>query len=257
MCSRYTLASRPEAVEREFQAEFTSAFDPVYNACPGMELPVILSGEDSRIVRLRWGLVPYWSKSFGGSYQQINAYAGEVVRHPAFRSPLRLKRCLVPANCYLDWLRIAPGRVPHVVYFGDHRLFSMAGLWDLWIDRITGDRHLSFSLITTHANNRLRPFLRRMPVIIPPSRRRSFLHPGTPVRDIMAMLRPFQSDTVNLYPVSPEINHARTNKRDLLLPVGERLYPEHRYVPRVYLKLEGMGSGKARSGHGSGLKLML
>lgn len=257
MCIRYTLVSKPQVIEREFQAEFSRSFHSVYNAHPGMELPVILAGDDARIEQVRWGLVPYWSKYGDGRYQQINAFAGEVVKHPAFRIPLRLRRCLVLANCYFEWLSGPAGRVPHVVYIGDQRLFSMAGLWDIWSDPATGYHHRSFSVITTHANARLRPFLRRMPVIIPPSRRRGYLHPSTPLRDIMGMLRPLKTDLINLYPVSAEANQPGNNTRTVVLPVGERLYPEYRYVPKVFLKLEGMGSGKDNPSRQPELKLML
>ncbi len=56
MCVRYVLASKPGAIEKEFQAEFQFQFQPVYNAHVGRDLPVIAS-EESRICIHAVGLI--------------------------------------------------------------------------------------------------------------------------------------------------------------------------------------------------------
>jgi putative SOS response-associated peptidase YedK len=89
MCTRYTIASGAKAIEREFQAEFQYAYEKVYNAYFGLELPVILAGEESKIQRLRWGLVPYWSKEPNLKYHNINAEARNIVKHAVYRIPVR------------------------------------------------------------------------------------------------------------------------------------------------------------------------
>jgi len=71
------------------------------------------------------------------------------------------------------------------------------------------------------------------------------------------MLRPLESDTMNLYPVSSAVNDFANNSREVLLPIGQRIYKEFEYVPKVYLKLEGMGSMKDNPDREPELKLML
>jgi putative SOS response-associated peptidase YedK len=258
MCTRYTIASGAKAIEREFQAEFQYAYEKVYNAYFGLELPVILAGEESKIQRLRWGLVPYWSKEPNLKYHNINAEARNIVKHAVYRIPVRSRRCLVLANCYFTWVQQGPGRkIPFVVYDDRQRLLSLAGIWDCWSNQEQSHVIHSFSIVTAPSIKRVRPFSQRMPVIIPPGRRRKYLRLATPLMDVVRMLRPSESDTVNLYPVSSKINDFHENSREVLVPVGQRMYKEFEYVPKVYLKLEGMGSMKDNPDRKPEIKLML
>ncbi len=71
------------------------------------------------------------------------------------------------------------------------------------------------------------------------------------------MLRPSDSDTINLYPVSSSVDNFHNNKREVVMPVGERVYKEYTYSPQVYLKLEGMGSMKDNPDRKPELKIMI
>lgn len=257
MCTRYTLASGVHAIENELQAEFQFTWQKCYQVHFGMEVPVILSGEESRLVALRWGLVPFWAREPNFKFHNINAPAYNIVKHNAYRVPVRRRRCLVPANCFFVWVRNGQKKQPHVVYDGGQRIMTFAGIWEEWVsaDRQTMIR--SFAIVTTHANRRLRPYYNTMPVIIPPGRRRKYLRIHTPLNEVMRMLRPMESDTLNLYPVSEKINNFDINDRELLLPVGQRCYKEYTYVPKVYLKREGMGGNKDNPDHKPEIKLML
>ncbi len=258
MCVCYALASGTEAIEKEFQAVFQHQHNRCYNARVGNHMPVIKSGHQEEIVSFRWGLLPYWSKTQDMRYRHINANAGDIVKHPVYRVPLRQRRCLVLANCYFEWIIDKGGRkMPFLIYFGGERLFSMAGLWDVWTDVSRQICIETFSIITTHACKRLKPFVPRMPVLIPAGRRRKYLKPSTSLQEVTSMLRPYESDRVNLYPVGPGINDIHAIGKDLLLPIGNRIYKEYEYIPRVYLKLEGMGSRKGTPDHKPDIKRML
>jgi len=258
MCTRYSIASLSTAIEKEFQAEFQYSFQKIYNAHFGLELPVILAGEESKIVGLRWGLIPYWSREPNLKFHNINSSARNIVKNAAYRVPVRRRRCLVLANCYFSWARTAQGKkVPYVVYDAKQRIQSFAGVWDSWVNNEKTRIIQSFSIVTAPSIKRLRLYSETMPVIIPPGRRRKFLRMSTPLMDVMRMLRPKESDSINLYPVSNKVNDFHQDSRDMLLPVGQRVYKEYSYVPKVYLKLEGMGSKKDNPDRQPEIKIML
>ena len=104
---------------------------------------------------------------------------------------------------------------------------------------------------------RIKAFSSYMPVIIPPERRRKYLRLATPLMDIVRLLSNKDSDSLNLYPVSPKVNDFDNNSRDVLLPIGQRVYKEFEYVPKVYLKLEGMGSKKDNPDRKPQIKMMI
>jgi putative SOS response-associated peptidase YedK len=258
MCTRFTIASGVRGIEREFQAEFQYEFQKVYNAHFGMELPVILSGKENQIVPLRWGIIPFWSKEPNLKFHHINSPARNIVKNPVCRVPVRKRRCLVLANCFFVWKRIdGMGKIPFLVYDGAQRIMSFAGIWDTWQNKDRLKRIDSFSVITTRASKRVQPFSPVMPVIIPPGRRRKYLRSSCHLNEVMSMLQPYEADTLNIYPVSNQVNDFGCNTREVVQPAGQRVYKEYEYVPRVYLKLEGMGSRKDNPDRKPELKLML
>jgi putative SOS response-associated peptidase YedK len=246
------------AIENEFQAEFQYSFQKTYNAHFGLDLPVIVAGEENRIVAFRWGMLPFWSREPNLNFHHINAPASNIVKNPLYRVPIRRRRCLVPANCFFIWSRSGgTGKTPYVVYDGAQRLMSMAGIWDTWENPEKTRLIHSFSIITTHANKRLEKYSASMPVIIPPGRRRKYLRASCHLNEIIGMLRPYHSESMNLYPVSGAVNDFHNNTREVVMPVGERVYAEYTYVPKVYLKLEGMGSMKDNPDRKPEIKLMI
>jgi putative SOS response-associated peptidase YedK len=52
---------------------------------------------------LRWGPVPHWSKAPDSRYSMINARAETAHEKPAYRAPLRQRRCLIPAEAFYEW----------------------------------------------------------------------------------------------------------------------------------------------------------
>jgi putative SOS response-associated peptidase YedK len=101
MCGRYTIASKLEAIEKQFLAEFAYKYEPVYNAAPSLKLPVILSEEPNKIHAVRWGFVPHWETNINKGY--INARGEGIHTSKAFLKSIRERRCLVLANCFYEW----------------------------------------------------------------------------------------------------------------------------------------------------------
>jgi putative SOS response-associated peptidase YedK len=50
------------------------------------------------IVLMKWGLVPYWSKTVKLKYNTINADADKLTTSGVWRESFRHRRCLVPAG---------------------------------------------------------------------------------------------------------------------------------------------------------------
>ncbi len=258
MCNRYTIASNSNALEQELQAEFQFTFQKTYNAHFGMELPVIVAGEESKIVSYQWGLVPFWSRGSSPTYHHINSPARYIVKNPVFRVPIRRRRCLVPANSFFIWVLNSAGKKePYVVYDSRQRIMTFAGIWDEWTNEEGSKCIRSFSIVTTPGSGRLKKFTQQIPVIIPPGRRRKYLRFSTSLQEVVRLLRPQESDSINLFPVSTRVNDFRINTKDVLAPVGQRVFKEFTYVPKVYLKLEGMGSMKDNPDRKPEFKLML
>src|SRR5262249_24744114 len=128
---------------------------------------------------------------------------------PAFREPLRRRRCLIPADGFYEWKRIsAKQKQPYHIGMADDGLFAFAGLWDRW-NGPDGKAIESCTILTTNANALLKPLHDRMPVILAPDDYDRWLDPGiTDPARLTDLLRPFDGRLMRIYPVSETVNRA-------------------------------------------------
>lgn len=109
MCGRYRLSRRKQIIEEYFEtASWNDDWSPHYNIAPTQAVPVIRQHPKEpvrQISLLRWGLIPHWSKDPRIAASTINAKSETAATKPAFRDPLKLRRCLIPADGKLHHLR--------------------------------------------------------------------------------------------------------------------------------------------------------
>ena len=107
MCGRFSLTLPSNAVADWFDVtQVKASFEPRYNICPTMAVPVAVTYEGVRqLVQMRWGFTPTWYKTLNGGPILINARAETIVEKPAFRSAVRKRRCLIPADGFYEWHR--------------------------------------------------------------------------------------------------------------------------------------------------------
>ena len=112
---------------------------------------------------MRWGLIPSWAKDVRGSASMINARSETAATKPAFRDPLKFRRCLLPADAFYEWRRSRSAKQPFCFEVNDVELFAFAGLWDGWKDP-GGQWIKSCSILTTTPNAATSRVHDRMPL---------------------------------------------------------------------------------------------
>jgi putative SOS response-associated peptidase YedK len=151
-------------------------------------------------------LIPSWAKDKKIDARLINARADTVADKPSFRSAFKSRRCLIPADGFFEWQKAGSKKQPYYVTLRGGGPFAFAGLWERWHDE-EGDVQ-SCSIVTTDANELMRPLHDRMPVILDPKDYAAWLDPAPqPKEELLAMLRPFQSEAMQAVPVSTTVNN--------------------------------------------------
>ena len=117
MCGRFTLRTRLNLILQQFAIEQSDVdFEPRYNIAPTTSVPIVRQvGTKRELVKVKWGLIPSWSKEPKMSYSTINAKSEEVDKKPAFRSAIKSRRCLVVADGYYEWETINKKKFPHLL----------------------------------------------------------------------------------------------------------------------------------------------
>lgn len=198
-------------------------FQPRWNAAPTDRLPVVRrhpeTGEHA-LDLLRWGLVPRWAKDLSGGAKCINARSETAATSRMFADSFARRRCLVPADAFYEWQKDGATKIPWAIGMADGSPLVFAGLWEGWRDPADGSIVRSFSILTTAANDVLRPVHDRMPVILAPDRWALWLgdEPADPER-LQSVLLPAANETVRRWQVSARVGSVRNDDARLLEPV--------------------------------------
>jgi putative SOS response-associated peptidase YedK len=154
--------------------------------------------EDFEIVKMEWGFLPVYLKNreavdkFRNGYKDasgkfhppittLNA-VGEEMLLPGkmYRDAALHRRCLVISSGFYEWRHVNPIgkkgqplktaiKYPYHIYIPGQEYFYMAGIYQTWTDKDTGEQVDTFAIVTTKANalmEQVHNSKKRMPVIL-------------------------------------------------------------------------------------------
>ena len=261
MCRKYIIGSSLTIIQSRFNVEAPSIkeWNQGQIISPGDETLIITQENPKEIIRSSFGMTPAWSKI---PMQIINAraegdknpannpsYTGSkaIFLNKAFQKPLFFRRCLVIADAFIEW-SIAASQQPYLIYLRNHeRPFTMAGLYEVWINPATLEKHHSFTIITVPGNTLLHklPYT-RMPVILEKGREFRWLKPDLSLREILSQLQKYPSKLMNAYSIDPQIKDISENYKQLIKPVGIKVLPEDEPNLRQTINTSGRYHHKTR-----------
>ncbi len=223
MCGRFTLFDTATSLAEAFGVAEVPSLSPRYNIAPSQKVAAVRipPGERSReAVLLHWGLIPSWAKDRSIGSRMINARAETAAGKPAFRSAIRRRRCLVPADGFYEWKRTDGRKQPYYIRMRDGRIFAFAGLWESW-EGPGGGAVESCAILTTLPNDLLRPIHDRMPVLVSPRDYDLWLSPEARDPEALAPLfRPYPSEEMTAFPVGTAVNNPKTDTPELIKPLS-------------------------------------
>jgi putative SOS response-associated peptidase YedK len=222
MCGRFTSRYSWSELVRLYRLTGTqppSNFPPRYNIAPTQTSFVVrLNQRDRELVEVRWGLVPFWAKDLKISSRMINARSETCSIMPAFHHAFRSRRCLVVADGFYDW----PTRqTPRLITLKDNEPFSFAGLWELSGPK-DGERVETFTILTCAPNEFMAPIHNRMPVMLAQDAWATWLgETGATPEDLQVLCKPFPSQRMISWAVSPRVGNVRNTDAELVEPLPE------------------------------------
>jgi putative SOS response-associated peptidase YedK len=219
MCGRFTRRKPAKALAEHFGVEVPET-QPSFNIAPTQNVLAIRGeGAGRDAVWLKWGLVPTWAKDPSVGARLINARSETVAEKPSFREAFRKRRCLIPADGFYEWRREGKGKQPYFFRLRDDRPFGFAGLWERWEGK-SGEILNTCTILTTAANEVLRPVHDRMPVILHPEEYSLWLQADEREQAMLKeMLRPYPAEEMIAHPVSPLVNSPSNRGPELIAGV--------------------------------------
>ena len=237
MCGRYAASADAELLEEVFVIdEVLGPLPPArWNIAPTDPVTAVVervgkeSGEITRkLVELRWGLVPSWSKDAKGGARMINARFETLDQKPAFRKALADRRCLLPADGYYEWYAPEPDptlpaskqprKQPFFIHPADGSVLAMAGLYEFWKSP-EGEWLTTCTVITTSAADAVGHIHDRMPMTVRPDRWDDWLDPNR-TQDVLPLLEAPGAE-LEAYAVSRLVSTVGNDGPELVEPLPE------------------------------------
>jgi putative SOS response-associated peptidase YedK len=125
----------------------------------------------------------------------------------------------VLADGFYEWHRDGDVKTPYFISLASDQPFALAGLWENWTDKESGESLQTTTLITTAANDFMTPLHHRMPVILESNKAGEWLAGSTDLLDDVAAITP----ALQAWPVDRRVNNARNEGAELVRAVGDIL----------------------------------
>ncbi len=175
MCGRYYYSDRTEyEVEDDLQLSAKAFSTRVGDITPGMATPGIIwnkgSESDMKLSELFWGILSREKKLI------INARAESVTEKSMFADCFSTRRCILPAAGFYEW---DAKRTKFRFIRPDEKPIYLAGFYDL------SENRDAFVILTTAANESMKPIHDRMPVMIDKGNVRDYLKDFSAAKELL------------------------------------------------------------------------
>lgn len=140
-----------------------------------------------------WELIPFWIKDNQAlsesrkKFSTLNATAEKILESKMFRDSALKRRCLVLSSGFFEWRHYKPEGAkkdiayPYYIHLPDREYFFMAGIYQPWIDKATGEVMDTFAIVTCPSNELMTQVhnkKKRMPTILPDNLAYEWISPG-------------------------------------------------------------------------------
>ncbi|MDP6374914.1 MAG: SOS response-associated peptidase [Pseudomonadales bacterium] len=223
MCGRFNITSDPLAQLLMELVGLTHPGPDNHNAAPTESVSVLRVNArgDPEIVAMRWWLTPYWAKEMSTRYSMFNTKSETVAKSPAFREPVRKRRCVVPVSGFYEWQRVNGQKLPFYITASQFPGLLLAGVWDRWRNPDSGEVLENFAVLTSAAHPAMEFVHNRQPVMLSPADANRWLDAGVPLEDLAAVTAPSLPMQLDVIPVSTHVNNARHKDARCVEPIGE------------------------------------
>jgi len=215
MCFHNSMSRKAAEVAARYRREYwrNVDFDELekyhFNAFSNPKCTVVTT---DNLQVMNWGLIPFWAKTEQSANEirklTYNARSETIFQKPAFKYAIQKRRCIIPSTGYFEYHHNEDkSKTPYYIYLKNIKIFSMAGIFDLWTNPVNGDVYQTFSLITTIANDLTSKIHnggknpKRMPLILKESDEEKWLFKNLSQLEIENFFKSFEAVEMDAYPI--------------------------------------------------------
>lgn len=169
MCKIISQRSNAKEIKNRFSLPFPKEIQHSPNEliyANDFPLTPIITNDSPNIILMNWGLIPSHAKNIEHSrFYRINNQNARIETLQQTRSfrNVTSNRCLIIVDCFYN------KNAKKCFQNTEDQIFSLAGLWDTWVDPDDGKITGTYTVITTESSDSMKaiqPEANRMPVIL-------------------------------------------------------------------------------------------
>jgi putative SOS response-associated peptidase YedK len=184
------ISNKEKKINKKIQSNITSGFEYT-------QWPIIKEDHNSADLLLlemaHWEFIPSWihnTKELELSREKfttLNAKGENLLESKMYRDASLKRRCIVLSSGFYEWRHYKPvgskkeNAYPYFITIKGKPVFFMAGIYQPWTDKNTGETIDSFAIVTTTANDlmsKVHNKKKRMPAILNESLATEWLQEG-------------------------------------------------------------------------------
>ena len=179
------------------------------------ELLVFTNLEPKTPKLFTWGLIPSWNKSISEAKKTwnntLNARGETIFEKTAFKASAFRKRCVIYLDAFYEYHHHAKQTFPYRITSVNNEPLAIAGLWEEWTDKNSGELFQTVSIVTTEANALMKRIHNnpkaegpRMPVILPKEKQDEWLidcKTDLDLENLKKLIAPLNEDLLSAYTV--------------------------------------------------------
>jgi len=206
MCDRFTLNIYPETLAKMFDLQEIPQIEPRYNIAQSQQIACIRNiGDHNQLDLITFGSsLPCLLEDV--THTSINEKSETVqeVTHA-----IKYNRCIVPASGFYEWLPQRDRKQPYYIRLLNSSVIGFAGLWETR-KADDGTELTTCCILTTEANDIVKPIHDRMPVILQPEDYNLWLDRNIhDPKELEKLYQPYPADLMYAHPVPDLVNNIR------------------------------------------------
>jgi putative SOS response-associated peptidase YedK len=159
--------------------------------------PVVAAKKENTVCELaHWEFIPFWYKSMKEveegrkKYTTLNAKGENLLTSKIYSEAAHTRRCLVLSSGFYEWRHYKGKAYPYHITMPGKNLFYMAGVWQPWTDKETGETFDTFAIVTTEANELMAQVhnkKKRMPTVLTDDAAKEWMNPNLNEKQIVEL----------------------------------------------------------------------
>ena len=203
-----------EPINRPLQSGFSYSNWPIIKG----------TAQNFTIGNAHWELIAPWVKKTQEvqagreKFNTLNATAERLLESKLYKPAALNNRCLVLSSGFYEWRHFKPAGAkkeiayPYFITLKEQPLFFMAGIFQPWTDKETGETMDTFSIVTTKANafmEQIHNKKKRMPTILTETQASDWLNPSLSESKILELASSaYDASYMNAYTIDKSFRTA-------------------------------------------------